>query len=551
MFSSGWVNTDPAGTTDGGALTRDDAVAGLYTPATNYGAFNNTRLTGAHSTSSLGRVKAEDIERSTKIISVETASHLTSYEDPIKLILPPVLQEASTVFVTRKFAVGNTAAEVPERAQAPVVSGQEESRRVRLRRYGGDIDFNVNSCAVPSLFKREMDLKVGAQHAALAQKLISLGYERLMNDGTDFVTALVRSMGGGIHNPVASQRMARRFYESQVFGALGKQTYALANLLAAAKRCTAYDISRSVKTVMILPHGVPELMAYSKAENMTYRINGLTGPQGKPITLKVESGYKVPASTANVFVHIPPARHMHNNVSPHAGTNELESEVVIVLKYTSGTYCTNFMDRSFDSLEGASDDAPKYKILVLKMLHAILAVPGSDTGNLLMQYPRSTVSADASTESGLMQLRVYMGAVLKRPENVLIMRNVAFNGIVFESNVMTMDEIVRENPENCPPDLEDVLNTMRDDEAAFDELFQNRFHPQNGTTYNAQHNVEASNSGSLGHLDDVSMVHRLYGSQIYDEAVSGAVVNNHLAHRQPAVPPVAPDEEEDEEEEDA
>tara|TARA_Y100000592_G_C5471289_1_gene319663 strand:- start:1266 stop:3122 length:1857 start_codon:yes stop_codon:yes gene_type:complete len=65
----------------------------------------------------------------------------------------------------------------------------------------------------------------------------------------------------------------------------------------------------------------------------------------------------------------------------------------------------------------------------VKTMHAILATPGEETGNLLMQYPRSTVSADASTESGRMQLRVYMGAVLKRPENVLVMRNVAFNGV--------------------------------------------------------------------------------------------------------------------------
>ncbi len=154
MFSQGWINSAPAGTMPAGGVTAADAVAGNYRDVTQAGSFPNTRITGAHSTSSLARVKAEDIERSTKIISIETASHLTSYEDPIKLIMPPVLQEANVVFVTRKFAVGNTAAEVPERAPAPVVSVQEETRRVRLRRYGGDIDFNVNACAVPDLFKK-------------------------------------------------------------------------------------------------------------------------------------------------------------------------------------------------------------------------------------------------------------------------------------------------------------------------------------------------------------------------------------------------------------
>ena len=506
MFSNGWINTDSLFTSQSAGLSHADAVAGNYT-GMEAGSFPNTRISDPRSTSSLARVKAEDIERSTKIISVETASHLTSYEDPIKLIMPPVIQDANVVFVTRKFAVGNTAAEVPERAPAPVVSVQEETRRVRLRRYGGDIDFNVNACAVPDMFKREMDLKVGAQHAALAQQLVTLGYERLMHDGTDFVAALVRSTGGGS----SSATLARSYYDSQVFGALGKQTYALQNLLAAAKRCTAYDISRSIKTVMILPHGVPELMAYSKAENMKYEINGIRGPQGKPITLAVESGYNVPASTAKVFVHIPPARHMYNQVSPHSGKNELESEVTMILRYgdvAGGTRCVNLHTRKLEQI----DDGKIYRIVKLKMMHAILAVPGADTGNLLLQYPRSTVSADASTESGLMQLRVYMGAVLKRPENVLVMRNVAFNGFVDDkADLMTLAE------------LNAALNHGDKSDREIIQL-QNCC---NGALYNAAGNLVRTNDGPLGHLDDVAMAHRLLGSQIYDESISALVATKH------------------------
>lgn len=531
MFSSGWVNSDPAGTLAGGAVPHDEAVAGVYSDQRNYGAFGGTRLTGAHSTSSLARVKAEDIERSTKIVSVETASHLSAYEDPIKLVMPPVLQEATTVYVTRKFAVGNSAAEVPERAPAPVVSVQEETRRVRLRRYGGDIDFNVNACAVPDMFRREMDLKVGAQHAALAQQLISLGYERLMHDGTDFITALVRSMGGSAANGAQAANLAKHFYQTQVFGALGKQTYALQNLLAAAKRCTAYDISRSVKTVMILPHGVPELMAYARAENMKYEINGIRGPQGKPITMKVETGYSVPASTASVFVHIPPARHMHNNVAPHAGKNELEDEVTVVLHYNANGDVVDFMTRDKVHLNDAGIDAnnPRFRLLKLKMMHAILAVPGADTGNLLMQYPRSTVSADASTESGLMQLRVYMGAVLKRPENVLVMRNVAFNGIVAQSEILTYgnNELnVGAMNQADQAHFRDIIDKSRG--KTMDE-FRTEF-SSHGTLYNHDNgDVIKSNTGALGILDDVLLVHRMYGSQIYDDTISAAVAQKHGA----------------------
>ena len=481
---------------------------------THYGAIPTARYTNGHATSSLARVKAEDIERSTKIVSVDAASHLAGYEDPIKLILPPVLQEANVVYVKRKFAVGNTATEVPERAPAPVVSVQEETRRVTLRRFGGDIDFNVNACSVPDLFRKEMDLKVGAQHAALADRLVALGYETLIREGTDFTSALVRSN----HGMDADVRMrARRFYFEQVFGALSTNPYPIHNLLAAAKRCTAYDISKSTKTVMILPHGVPEMMAYTRAENMKYEINGVAGPQGKPITMKVDTGYKIPATTAAVFVHIPPALHLHGSAAPVAGQNALEETVEVFHTYRNADstpfyrgsneaysaaqqlvtdfksrYFTDMINRQYRSIgdanagilysfdahncvmrvnpgivqrvirnayfsqtdgprNSAKNDATAYdnattryqdEVLVeprqnvqkivsteLNTMHAIIATPGDETGNLLMQYPRSTVSADASTESGRMQLRVYMGAVLKRPENVMVMRNVAFNGI--------------------------------------------------------------------------------------------------------------------------
>ena len=488
---------------------RRGASGGGFDPTTRmfpedidkYGQIPSARYTAGHSTSSLARVKAEDIERSTKIVSVDAASHLAGYEDPIKLILPPVLQEANVVYVKRKFAVGNVATEVPERAPAPVVSVQEETRRVALRRYGGDIDFNVNSCAVPDLFQREMDLKVGAQHAALADRLVALGYETLIAEGTDFTSALMRS-NHGLDSDVRAR--ARRFYFEQVFGCLSTNPYPIHNLLAAAKRCTAYDISKSLKSVLILPHGVPEMMSYTRAENMRYEVNGIAGPQGKPITMKVDSGYNIPATTAKVFVHIPPAMHLHGSAAPVAGTNSLEEIVKVYHTYNSTassmyfpwtqtdyatygsgnksklTYYVDAVSRqhrklgdsragllyNFDSntktlavhpgraqlayrKEFMNTDTfrtactaigdnqftlPRQNVnkivaTELNTMHAILATPGEETGNLLMQYPRSTVSADASTESGRMQLRVYMGAVLKRPENVLVMRNVAFNGI--------------------------------------------------------------------------------------------------------------------------
>jgi hypothetical protein len=57
------------------------------------------------------------------------------------------------------------------------------------------------------------------------------------------------------------------------------------------------------------------------------------------------------------------------------------------------------------------------------MSSAVVAAPSSDTGELLIGYPFTSVST-SSTEIVKIQLRVYLGAVIKKPENILIMRHV-------------------------------------------------------------------------------------------------------------------------------
>lgn len=428
-----------------------------------------TAYSTPHATSSLAQLQREDVERSEKILNVEVASKLAGYEDPIKLVLPPILQEAAVLYVRRKYVVGGVACEVPERAPAPVSMVQEDVREVRLKRYGGDVDFNLNACCKPDLFQREMDLKVSAQHGALANELMRLGYTALLREGTPLVSALVRSSSAV---GADTRAMALQYYKHQVFGALGKFTYPLHNLLAAAKKCAAYDISRAVKSVMILPHAVPELMAYTRAENMTYNINGIGGPQGAPVTLAVESGYSVPATTTSVYVHIPPPLHSHGAAAPVASHNSLERRVHMLLVYppnnAANTYRVDHFNRKLETIPTAGD----LVMLTLNMQSAIVAVPGEDTGNLLMQYPRSTVSTDASTESGRMQLRVHMGAVLKKPENVLILEDVAFNGVVacksllnkggdtdafFRDVALEVRDDQTAMPPNCMADIADLF----------------------------------------------------------------------------------------------
>ena len=107
-----------------------------------------------HQTSTLSQLQALDIQRSEKILNVEVATKLAGYEDPIKLIFPPVIQTEAVVYVRRQYVVGGIATEVPERAPAPVSSVQEDVREVRLRRFGGDVDFNINACLKPDMFQK-------------------------------------------------------------------------------------------------------------------------------------------------------------------------------------------------------------------------------------------------------------------------------------------------------------------------------------------------------------------------------------------------------------
>ena len=507
----------------------------------------DNRVNPPHATSSLAQLQRGDIERSEKYVNVEVASKLAGYEDPIKLILPPILQEAAVVYVRRKYVVGGTATEVPERAPAPVSMVREDVREYRLKRYGGDVDFNINSCLKPDMFKAEMDMKVQAQHAALANELNFLGYDMLLNEGTDFVDAFIRSSSMNTQRRGDLSVVAKRFYEQQVFGCLGKYTYPLHNLFAAAKRCTAYDISRAVKSVLILPHGVPELMQYSKAENMRYDISGIHGPQGKPVTMDLTTGYSLPSTTASVHVHIPPAMHTHGAAMPTAGRNCLGGEVYVVCVYSvntnnppyqQGASSVNLATGRKERLPNGTnlDGAQQARIRVYKLdtLHAIMAVGGGETGNLLMQYPRSTVSMDASTESGKMQLRVYLGAILNRPENVFVFRNVAFNGVEEirrdrANNVKELfnrDVTYGNNPADIAPTPDEGLVANVDQFVQNGTLlnaasFKNNVFFCNGTIYRDDQvgigTLIRSNDGVLGGLDSIEKCRAFMGAQVFED----------------------------------
>jgi len=328
----------------------------------------------------------------------------------------------------------------------------------------------------------------------------------MLTEGTTLTAALVRSQYSASAEPAKS---ASLFYNQMIFGALQKFTYPLHNLLAAAKKCTAYDISTSAKTVMILPHGTPEMMSLTKAENMTYNVNGLTGPQGDAVSLELQTGYKIPASNASVFVHIPPPTHVHGAAAPHARKSELQREVTINLLYKAGSGSNVY--HALDHKEGTLEQIATTKIRQLKinMMSGIIAVPGEETGNLIMQYPRSTVATDASTESGRMMLRVLMGVVCKRPENILVLEDISCAGVV-----------------SC----KEIALGSFDADAAYTQASQGKVVLMDevrcyiGNHFDAAGNLKVQGNSPLGNLDDPKNLHKLHGMQVFDPTMSAPTV---------------------------
>jgi len=113
----------------------------------------------------------------------------------------------------------------------------------------------MNLLLKPELATRELKMKLEAQEVALENALIRIGYDALIESATRLSAALVNSSHRMRTSTAGQSVQAADVHAKTVFGALSKFPFPVHNLVAAAKRASAYDISRAKKTVMILPHG--------------------------------------------------------------------------------------------------------------------------------------------------------------------------------------------------------------------------------------------------------------------------------------------------------
>lgn len=220
--------------------------------------------------------------------------------------------------------------------------------------------------------------------------------------------------------------------------------------------------------------------------------------------------YETCLSMAAVVNLVPSAGGMYVHPAARAATLQRHHAKMVQLATSSsmiapqGSTKAQFVTTDFASR--VSGEECTVRRLKVKMSSAVIAKCGADTGELLVGYPMTGVSTNQRTESMTVALRVYLGAILKKPENVTIIPHVAFEGVVscdFEKKNVTVDSngtatFDWDGSQTVPyvPGADYVPNT----------------------TGGGGWTPLTTNAGALGHLDHFDFVDCVNGLQIYNSA---------------------------------
>ena len=171
---------------------------------------------------------------------------------------------------------------------------------------------------------------------------------------------------------------------------------------------------------------------------------------------------------------------------------------------------------------GGTDRRILVRELKVKMSSAIIAKSGADTGELLVGYPMTGVSTNQRTESMTVALRVYLGAILKKPENVTVIPHVAFEGIVkhddwFYANAQNQDAGI------MPAGSSGIMfNEELGGQGRTGYAYPGTWATLSGGKYQ----IQQENTGPLGHIDDPYYMECVNGLQVYKAAPTQTVAWN-------------------------
>ena len=145
--------------------------------------------------------------------------------------------------------------------------------------------------------------------------------------------------------------------------------------------------------------------------------------------LFASSGTRGGAASANVTV-----RSMFGTALWQEGTFYNQKEFASISTSASRKVVVATAEKMVRAMQEFVKDTDQFEELIIRrrinamMSSAILAAPGESTGSLLVGYPFTSVST-SSQEMVKIQMRVYLGCVLRSPESVIVLRDVYFEGL--------------------------------------------------------------------------------------------------------------------------
>lgn len=422
------------------------------------------------------------------VVSQTIGVHLTTFNDPIKLVLGTGVHKDQKIIVKRKYVIGQSATIVPERAPARTVAIKEDVKEVTLTRYGGDIEMNLNLFLTPYA-KEELDLKVNAQKLELERELIRLGYDAILSEGLDLCAAIARSNPAYNHSGTVATDTAQGIQARQVFGALNRFQNPIAKLLTACRYASAYAVGTQKGSVMIMPRGAPDLLQYLKPSSFNYGISGVRETEKGKITMDLQDVYVDPVSGVKIAVHHPLPNYSQGAAHPQVTLDKspLSREVVVYEKVevANGQWVLDLSTGKYMQSDGTN----KYRKTTFICSSAILAAPGSNTGELLVGYPSTGCSTSHSQEQMMIHMRCYLGAAIYQPENILVLRDVFIEGV--KECVMSNQNTGTAEPGKGLYELNTTPTTFKGDGGA---------------------EIEVTGTGVIGNLDTTDKYLSLHGA---------------------------------------
>lgn len=172
-------------------------------------------------------------------------------------------------------------------------------------------------------------------------------------------------------------------------------------------------------------------------------LNGTSQSELEGVKFDLQGGLYDAPTGLSVFVTHAKANYVQGGtLRPRMQKNALYRERTIAMWYPAVGEGRTM--QIMDYMTGEWTDMPEanggVRLLTLMMSSAIIGKAGSDTGELIVAYPMTQVhTVETSPEYMKMQLRTHLGAAVYRPENIQVLPDVHFEGVVSQGDVIAAD----------------------------------------------------------------------------------------------------------------